>query len=42
MRTIETIAVLSVLTGAVHAQAPTEKGRTGLELTHITSRGRAI
>src|SRR5262245_16566259 len=36
MRKVTIIAVLSLLTVAVDAQAPTEKGRTGLALTEIT------
>jgi len=36
MRPIATLAVLTLLTVAAHAQAPTEKGRTGLALTDIT------
>src|SRR5262245_19637915 len=35
MRKVTIIAVLSLLTVAVDAQAPTEKGRTGLALTEI-------
>jgi len=37
MRTTETIAALSILAVAgLHAQAPTDKGRTGLAITEIT------
>jgi membrane-bound lytic murein transglycosylase MltF len=36
MRTVTIITALSMLTVALDAQAPTEKGRTGLALTEIT------